>query len=58
MKKILHSKTFWINAIALGAMAIQIETGYIIEPGLQLMVLGIINLIVRKLTNEGIELKL
>lgn len=58
MKKFLKSKTFWVNVIALGALVAQIEYGYVISPEVQLMALGVVNIILRKLTNEGLELKL
>jgi membrane protein CcdC involved in cytochrome C biogenesis len=58
VKKFLKSKTFWVNLIALGALVIQIEYGYIVSLEIQAMALVGINLVLRKLTNEGIELKL
>ena len=52
MKKFWKSKTFWTNAIALVALAIQIEYGFAISIELQAMGLVIINLILRTYTKE------
>lgn len=54
MKKFWRSKTFWVNLIALGAIVIQIEYGYVVSLELQVIALGIVNLILRKYTNEGL----
>jgi len=55
MKKFWKSKTFWANLIALAALALQIEYGFVASPELQVIALSIINLILRKYTNEGLE---
>lgn len=55
MKKFWKSKTFWANLIALAALAIQIEYGFIASIELQAVALGIVNLILRKYTSEGLE---
>jgi len=52
------SKTFWVNAIALGAIVAQSQFGYILLPEGQLVLLSIINLILRKITKEEIVWKL
>lgn len=54
MKKFWKSKTFWANLIALVAIAIQIEHEFIVSIELQAVALGIVNLILRKYTNEGL----
>ena len=55
MKKFWKSKTFWANLIALAALALQIEYGFVVSIELQAIALGIVNLALRKYTNEGLE---
>lgn len=55
MKKWIKSKTLWINVIAIGAIIIQCEFGFVASPELQFAVLGIVNLVLRAITNEGLE---
>lgn len=55
MKKWIRSKTLWINIIAIVAIVLQAEYGFIVTPELELAALGIVNLILRKYTNEGLE---
>jgi len=55
MKKFWKSKTFWMNIIALVALALQIEYGFVASIELQAVALGIVNLMLRKYTNEGLE---
>jgi len=55
MKKFWKSKTFWVNLIALVALALQLEYGFIVSIELQAIALSVINLIIRKYTNEGLE---
>jgi len=55
MKKWMRSKTLWINIIAIAAIVLQAEYGFIVTPELELAALGIINLILRAITNEGLE---
>jgi len=55
VKKFWKSKTFWANLIALAALALQIEYGFVASPELQAMALVIVNLVLRKYTNEGLE---
>lgn len=56
-KKWYLSKTIYVNAIMLvGAMAQQIAGKDIITPELQVVILSVINLILRSITNENITL--
>jgi len=55
MKKWIRSKTLWINVIAIAAIILQAEYGFVVSPELELAALGIINLILRKYTNEGLS---
>lgn len=55
MKKFWKSKTFWINLIALAALAVQLEHDFVVSPELQAIALVVVNLVLRKYTNEGLE---
>lgn len=55
-KKIHQSKTIIVNIIALIALIIQTRTGFIIGIGEQTAILTIINMILRLITKEPIEL--
>lgn len=54
-KKFWQSKTFWVNVIATIAIAIQSQTGFIIDPSLQAFSLSVINTGLRLITKEGLE---
>jgi len=56
-KKWYKSKTLWVNAIAIAAIIIQSETGYVVSPEIQVLALGVINVILRKITKEKIVWK-
>ena len=54
-KKWYLSKTIYVNAIMLvGALAQQIAGKDIITPELQVVILSVVNLILRSITNENI----
>lgn len=55
MKKWIKSRTLWVNIIAIATIVLQAEYGFIISPELELAALGIINLILRSITKEGLE---
>lgn len=55
MKKWIKSKTLWMNVIAIAAIILQAEYGFVVSPELELAVLAGINLILRKYTNEGLS---
>ena len=57
MKKFWKSKTFWMNIIAIAAIIAQAEYGFIIDPEAQFCILGVVNLIIRAVTKEGIGWK-
>ena len=54
MKSYWKSRTLWINVIAIAAIILQAEYGFIVSPELELAALGAINLILRAITNEGL----
>lgn len=56
-KEWYKSKTVWINIIALAALIAQTQTGFIISPEEQVAVIVVINLILRFITNTGLETK-
>lgn len=53
-KKWYESKTFWVNVIAAGAMALQMKYGFIVGPELQALGLTAVNLVLRKLTKTEV----
>ncbi len=54
MKKWYLSKTFWVNVIALISVPVRAEYGLMLTPEGEVMLLGLINLALRKLTKEEI----
>ena len=54
-KTIWQSKTFWVNIIAMVALIVQSKMGYIINPETQAGILGIINVILRFVTNQSVS---
>jgi len=53
-KKWYTSKTVWVNALALGAIVLQSQFGFILSPELQATALTFINLGLRAITKEEI----
>lgn len=54
MKTLIKSKMFWVNLIALGAMIVQAQYGFILDPETQLAVLAVVNVVLRAITKEEI----
>lgn len=48
------SKMMWVNAIAIVAIIAQGQFGFIIDPVAQVAILGVINIVLRAITGEGI----
>jgi hypothetical protein len=56
MTKWYHSKTLWINGLALAATLVQGITGTAwITPEYQVAALGVVNVILRIVTKTGLE---
>lgn len=55
MKKWIRSKTLLVNVIAIAAIILQAEYGFVMSPEIEFVILGIANLVLRKFTNEGLE---
>ena len=55
MKRVWQSKTFWANALALAALAVQAETGFVIPAEDQAAALTIINLGLRAVTRQPLS---
>lgn len=49
------SKTLWVNLIALIAMIVQANFGFVIDPDLQAYILGMINLLLRLFTKTSLD---
>lgn len=54
VKRILKSKTIWVNFLAFIAFWIQKEYGFVINEDLQMEALTLINIILRFVTKEAI----
>jgi len=54
-KKFYLSKTFWINVLAIVALVVQTQTGFVISAELEVSILAIINVILRAITHTSIE---
>lgn len=55
-KKWYMSKTVWINIVALAALILQTQTGFILTPEFQAMALTFVNLGVRAVTSRELTL--
>ena len=55
MKKWYRSKMLWTNVIGIAVIILQLEYGFVVSPEIQLAALGIINFLLRCITNEGLE---
>jgi hypothetical protein len=53
-KKWYLSKTFWTNVVATLTLSLQIKYGFILGPEYQAVALSLLNIGLRKLTNEPI----
>ena len=53
-KKWYLSKTFWVNTIAVIAIAVQGQVGYVVSPELQTYVLVGLNFVLRVITKEQV----
>jgi len=54
-KKFWLSKTFWLNVLAIIALIVQSQTGYVISPEAQVSILGVLNVILRFITKNPIS---
>lgn len=53
-KKFYQSKTFWANMVAAVAFAAQAKFGFVVGPEIQAVGLSVLNIALRKITNEAI----
>ena len=54
-KKFYKSKTFWVNTIALAAIVVQSQTGFVIPPEAQAGIITVLNGLLRFATTEPIQ---
>lgn len=54
VKRVLKSRTIWINVLAFIAFWIQRETGFVVSEDLQMQALTLINIVLRFVTKEPI----
>lgn len=48
------SKVFWVNALALIALVIQSQSGFVVSPEEQMSIIVVINMGLRAVTGEGL----
>ena len=53
-KKFYLSKTFWVNVVCAAALGLQMRYGFVIGAELQALALTVINLGLRKITNQPV----
>jgi hypothetical protein len=51
----LTSKTLWVNLLAVAALLLQYRYGFVLGPEDQLVILAVVNLFLRSITNSPIE---
>lgn len=56
-KKIWMSKTFWVNILSVAVVIVQTQTGFVINAEAQIAILGVINLVLRMVTNKPVVWK-
>lgn len=54
-KKFWQSKTIWVNLIATAAAVVQLKTGFVVDAEQQLLLLTLVNLVLRSITDTKIE---
>jgi uncharacterized membrane protein len=55
-KKFWQSKTFWSNVVLAGAIIVQTQTGFILSPDIQALIITGINIGLRRLTKDSVTL--
>jgi hypothetical protein len=53
-KRLIESKTFWVNALAFLAFGIQSKFGYVIDESVQAQILTAINVVLRMITKDPV----
>lgn len=56
-KSFWKSKILWANVVALVAFIVQSQTGFVVPPELQGVALGAINMALRLITGQPLQLK-
>ena len=54
-KSFWKSKTFWVNILSAFGIAVQTQTGFIIDPATQALGLTIINTVLRAITKSPVS---
>jgi hypothetical protein len=54
-KRWYASKTLWLNIIGIAVIALQTQTGFVIDAEAQAAILAVINLVLRLVTKEPLE---
>lgn len=53
-KKFWKSKTFWTNVVFAAGIALQVKTGFVIDPATQALVLTAVNTALRAVTKDPV----
>ena len=54
-KRWYTSKTLWVNLLAIAALVVQGEFGYILDAEAQAVILAVINFLLRIVTKKGLS---
>ena len=55
IKAFYTSKTLWVNLLAIAGLLIQTQTGFIISPEIQVLILAAVNAMLRAITKTSIS---
>ena len=56
VKPFWQSKTFWVNTLATAGIVVQSQTAYVLDPEMQVGIIGFINIALRFVTKDGVSL--
>ena len=56
-KKWYESKTLWVNLLSVIALVVQTQVGFVIDAEAQMALLGVINLVLRAVTQSHLNWK-
>ena len=58
MKSWIYSKTFWVNVVAIAGIILRGQFDLTLGPESEIVILGFVNLILRKVTKEEVAWKI
>lgn len=57
VKSIFKSRTFWVNLIGFISVFLENQYGFGIDPGIQIQILAVVNIVLRTITKEKVVWK-